>query len=151
MSAQLRDVVGRIIAAGHWKPGDPDIIIVLDAGYDPTRLAWLLRDLPADITGRLRSDRVMRFPAPPLPARPASTGGRRPRHGRKLAFGDPSAWPEPAAMTRTHTSRYGTAEAMVRGRMHQRLAHRDAWEDHEGELPVVEGTLIRLKVDHLPG
>ena len=53
--------------------------------------------------------------------------------------------------TRTETSRYGTAEAMAWGRMHQRLAHRDAWKDHEGELPVVEGTLIRLRVDHLPG
>ena len=53
--------------------------------------------------------------------------------------------------TVTETSRYGTAEAMAWGRMHQRLAHRAAWEDHEGELPVIEGTLIRLQVDHLPG
>jgi hypothetical protein len=150
-AAQLREVVARLTAAGHWREGDPDIIIVLDAGYDPTRLAWLLRDLPADVTGRLRSDRVMHCPAPPLPARPASTGGRRPRHGHKLAFGDPATWPEPAAVTRTQTTRYGAAEAMAWCRMHQRLAHRDAWEDHPGELPVVEGTLIRLKVDHLPG
>jgi len=85
VAAQLRGVIARLIAAGHWKPGDPDIIIVLDAGYDLTRLAWFLDDLPADVTGRLRSDRVMHFPAPPLPARPASTGGRRPRHGRKLS------------------------------------------------------------------
>src|SRR5450756_59379 len=28
---------------------------------------------------------------------------------------------------------------------------RAAWENHDGELPVVEGTLIRLAVDHLPG
>src|SRR5690349_13963559 len=84
-AAQLRDVITRLTAAGHWKPGDPDIIIVLNAGYDLTRLAWLLDGLPADLTGRLRSDRVMHFPAPPLPARPASTGGRRPRHGHKLA------------------------------------------------------------------
>jgi hypothetical protein len=150
-AAQLRDVIARLMAAGRWREGDPDIIIVLDAGYDPARLAWLLADLPADVTGRLRSDRVMHCPAPPRPARPASTGGRRPRHGHKLAFGDPATWPEPAAVTRTETSRYGTAEAMAWGRMHQRLAHRDAWEDHEGELPVVEGTLIRLQVGHLPG
>jgi DDE superfamily endonuclease len=150
-AAQLRGVIMRLIDAGRWREGDPDIIIVLDAGYDPVRLAWLLADLPADVTGRLRSDRVMHCPAPPLPARPASTGGRRPRHGRKLAFGDPRSWPAPAVTTRTETSRYGTAEAMAWGRMHQRLAHRDAWEDHEGELPVVEGTLIRLRVDHLPG
>src|SRR5438045_1904841 len=95
-AAQLRDVVARLIAAGHWREGDPDIIIVLDAGYDLTRLAWLLADLPVDVTGRLRSDRVMYFPAPPRPARPASTGGRRPRHGHKLAFDDPQTWPDPA-------------------------------------------------------
>ena len=52
-----------------------------DAGYDLTRLAWLLADLPADVTGRLRSDRVMYFPAPPRPARPASAGGRRAQAG----------------------------------------------------------------------
>jgi hypothetical protein len=48
--------------------------VVFDAGYDLTRLAWLLRDLPVEITGRLRSDRVMYFPA--RRADPAPTGGR---------------------------------------------------------------------------
>jgi hypothetical protein len=150
-AAQLRDVVTRIIAAGQWKPGDPDILAVFDAGYDLTRLAWLLRDLPVEIAGRLRSDRVMHFPAPALPARPASTGGRRPRHGHKLELDEPQTWPDPAVTTRTDTTRYGTADAMAWGRLHQRLAHRDGWKDHEGELPVIEGTLIRLQVDHLPG
>ena len=150
-AAQLRDVIARLITAGHWKPGDPDIIIVLDAGYDLTRLAYLLDDLPADVTGRLRSDRVMHFPAPPLPARPRSTGGRRPRHGHKLDFSDPATWPEPAVTTVTDTTRYGTATAVAWPRLHQRLEHRGSWQDHDGELPVVEGTLIRLQVDHLPG
>ena len=45
-AAQVRDVVARLIAAGHWRPGDPDIIVVLDSGYDLTRLAWLLDGLP---------------------------------------------------------------------------------------------------------
>ena len=150
-AAQLRDVVTRLIEAGRWKPGDPDIIIVFDAGYDLTRLAWLLDGLPAEVTGRLRSRRTMHFPAPPLPARPPSTGGKRPRHGAELKLHEPRTWPDPAVTTRTETSRYGTAVAVAWGRMHQRLAHRDGWEDHEGELPVIEGTLIRLQVDHLPG
>jgi hypothetical protein len=64
-AAQIREVAERIIAAGHWRDGDPDILVVFDAGYDLTRLAWLLRDLPVEVTGRLRSDRVMYFPAPP--------------------------------------------------------------------------------------
>ena len=36
-------------------------------------------------------------------------------------------------------------------RVHPRLTRRGCWIDHEGELPVIEGTLIRLQVDHLPG
>ena len=36
-------------------------------------------------------------------------------------------------------------------RVHPRLTHRAAWLDHDGDLPVIEGTLIRLTVDHLPG
>jgi hypothetical protein len=63
-AAQVRDVAGRIIAAGHWRGGAPDILAVFDAGYDLTRLARLLRDLPVEVLGRLRSDRVMYFPAP---------------------------------------------------------------------------------------
>jgi hypothetical protein len=150
-AAQIRDVVARLIAAGHWRAGDPDILVVFDSGYDLTRLAWLLADLPVDLTGRLRSDRVMHFPAPPRPARPASTGGRPPRHGAALKLTDTRSWPVPAVTTSTQTTRYGTATAMAWARLHQRLASRGGWEGHDGDLPVIEGTLIRLAVDHLPG
>jgi hypothetical protein len=151
-AAQVRDVAGRLIAAGQWREGSPDILVVFDAGYDLARLAWLLRDLPVEVSGRLRSDRVMYAPAPPQAARQIpGTGGRRPRHGHKLAFGEPATWPEPAAVTVTQTARYGTATAMAWPRMHQRLEHRGSWQDHDGELPLIEGTLIRLSVDHLPG
>ena len=60
-------------------------------------------------------------------------------------------WPEPRVTTRAETTRYGTAAAAAWGRLHQRLTSRAGWEDHDGELPVIEGTLIRLAVDHLPG
>jgi hypothetical protein len=36
-------------------------------------------------------------------------------------------------------------------RIHPRLTTRSAWIDHDGELPIIEGTLTRLQVDHLPG
>ena len=150
-AAQVREVVARIIEAGHWHDGDPDIVVIFDAGYDLTRLAWLLRDLPAEIMGRLRSDRVMHFPAPPRPARPPGTGGRPPRHGAVLKLSDPQTWPAPAVTTITETTRYGTAAAAAWGRLHQRLASRGGWQGHDGELPVIEGTLIRLQVEHLPG
>ena len=43
------------------------------------------------------------------------------------------------------------AAAAAWDRVHPRLTHRAAWLDHDGDLPVIEGTLIRLQVDHLPG
>jgi hypothetical protein len=147
-AAQLRDVVTRIIAAGHWKPGAPDILIVLDSGYDLTRLAWLTDGLSVEIAGRLRSDRVMYFPAPPR--EPGATG-RPPRHGAALRLSEPLTWPDPAVTAVTETTRYGTATATAWGRLHQRLTSRAGWESHQGELPVVEGTLVRLQVDRLPG
>jgi len=147
-AAQVRDVVTRVIAAGHWKPGDPGILVVFDSGYDLTRLAWLLAGLPVEVLGRLRSDRVMYFPAP---AREPGATGRPPRHGAALRLPAPETWPAPASSAVTGT-RYGTAAVMAWGRLHQKLTSRAGWEDHHGELPVVEGTLIRLHVtDHLPG
>ena len=146
-AGQVRDVVARLIAAGHWREGDPAILVIFDAGYDVTRLAYLLADLPVELLGRLRSDRVMLLPAPPRPPGP----GRPRKHGGELALADPGTSPAPQVTTSTITSRYGTAVAAAWQRVHPRLTHRSAWLDHSGDLPVIEGTLIRLQVDHLPG
>ncbi|BDM74745.1 hypothetical protein HEK616_82320 (plasmid) [Streptomyces nigrescens] len=45
-AAQIRAVAERLVAAGQWQSGDPDITIVMDAGYEVTRLAWVLRIFP---------------------------------------------------------------------------------------------------------
>src|SRR5512142_3077993 len=147
-ACQIREVITRLIAAGHWRQGDLPILVIFDAGYDPMRLAHQLTGLPVEILGRLRSDRVLHFP---VPARQPGTDGRPPRHGREFALPDPATWPDPAVTTTTQTTRYGTAVAQAWDRLHPRLTHRSAWLDHDGPLPVIEGTLIRLQVDHLPG
>ena len=147
-AAQVRDVITRLIAAGHWREGDPAILVIFDAGYDPMRLAYRLADLPVEVLGRLRSDRVLHFPEP---ERRPGTRGRPRRHGGEFALADPATWPPPPVTTTTATSRYGTALARAWDRLHPRLTHRSAWLDHDGDLPVIEGTLIRLQVDHLPG
>jgi hypothetical protein len=85
-AAQVRDVVTRLAGAGHWREGDPAILVIFDAGYDVTRLAFLLADLPVQLLGRLRSDRVMQLPAPLR--RPGTTGRPR-KHGGQLALADP--------------------------------------------------------------
>ena len=74
-AAQVRDVVARIIGAGQHRPGDDDILLVFDAGYDLARLSFLLADLPVQVLGRLRSDRVMGRTPPP---RPPGTNGLPP-------------------------------------------------------------------------
>src|SRR5260370_30889782 len=103
-------------------------------------------DLPVDLLGRLRGDRVMQLPAP---ARRPGTMGRPRKHGGRLALADPATWPDPQVTTSTLTSRYGMAVASAWDRVHPRLTHPAAWLDHDGDLPVIEGTLIRLQVHPL--
>jgi hypothetical protein len=147
-ATQLRQTVGRLIAAGQWRPGDPDILIMCDTGYDTARLAFVLADLPVLLVGRIRADRVLRLPTPP---RVAGTNGRPRKHGGEFALADPATWPAPAQATTTETTRYGTAQATAWDRLHPRLTRRTCWIDHHGDLPVIEGTLIRLQVQRLPG
>jgi hypothetical protein len=75
-------VVTRLIEAGHWREGDPGILVIFDAGYGVPRLACQLSDLPVELLGRLRSDRVLQLPAPPR--RPGNTDQPR-KHGGELA------------------------------------------------------------------
>jgi hypothetical protein len=133
-AAQLREVAERLIAAGHWKDGDPLILLLFDAGYELARLAYLLRDLPVEVCGRIRSNRVMYGPG-----------------GERLALKEPETHPEPAVTAVTETERYGTARALAWERQHQKLSRQGGWKDCEGDLPVIEGTLVCLRVERLPG
>ena len=135
-ATQVRDVIARLTGTGHWREGDPAILVIFDAGYDVTRLSFLLADLPAQVLGRLRSDRVMQLPAPP---RQPHTTGRPRKHGGELALANPATWPSPQVTTSTPTARYGTAVTAAWDRVHSRLTHRPAWLDHDGPLPVIEG------------
>jgi hypothetical protein len=145
-AVQVRDVVTRLIEAGHWRVGDPDIWLVVDAGYDAARLAWLLRELPVQVLARMRSDRVLRRPAP---VRLPGTPGRPLRHGSEFLFADPASWGEPDVTTTTQTRLYGTATARAWYRLHPKLTRRAAWADCP-VLPILHGTVIRLDVTRLP-
>jgi hypothetical protein len=97
---QMRELVERLVAAGQRTDGDPEILIVVDAGYDVPRLAFLLKDLPVQVLGRMRLDRVPRRAVPP---REPGFRGRPPRHGGEFVFGDPATWNTPDARTVTET------------------------------------------------
>ena len=147
-AAQVRDIVDRLRAAGQWSSGDPEILVVFDAGYDMSRLTFLLADLPVDLLGRVRSDRVFRSHSP---VHAPHTGGRPAKHGAKFKLSNPATHPEPTTQTTTDTTHYGTARASAWNRLHPRLTRRAAWKPHEGPLPIIECSIIRLRVDRLPG
>jgi hypothetical protein len=147
-AAQLREAAGRLAAAGAWRDGDPDIIVVLDAGYDVIRLAWLLADLPLVVCARLRSNRV--FYGPPPPKAPGLVG--RPReHGDPVRFADPATWAGPSVAGAAQTARYGTVQVAAWDRVHVKLAKLGGWARHPGKIPCIEGTLIQLRPARLPG
>lgn len=95
----------------------------------------------------MRSDRVLRRTVPP---RLPHTQGRPPRHGGEFVFGQPDTWGTPDTETVTGTRLYGTARARSWDRLHPKLTHRSSWAAADGTLPIVEGTVIRLDIDHLP-
>ncbi|MFE4874300.1 NF041680 family putative transposase [Streptomyces sp. NPDC056682] len=147
-TSQIRGVVERLIEAGQWREGDRDILVVMDAGYDAPRIAHLLAGLPVEILGRMRSDRVLRRSTPPRVYDPK--GGRPPKHGGEFVFGDEATWGTEQAVTVTDTRLYGKAVVRAWDRLHPRLTRRAAWLEHDGPLPLIEGTVIRLTVEKLP-
>jgi hypothetical protein len=146
-AAQIRDVIDRLRQAGQWVDGDAPVLIVTDSGYDIVRLAWLLADLPVHLLGRVRADRV--FYAPP--GAPHPNGGRPRRHAHPLKLSDPHTWPQPDTTHTGSSDRYGNVVVHAYSRRHQRLTRRGGWDQHTGRLPTVEGTLIQVQVDRLPG
>jgi hypothetical protein len=141
-AAQLREVAGRLIAAGHWKPGDPDMLVALDSGYNPARLAYLLAGLPVQLVARVRANRVFRRAVPPhVPGTP----GRPSRHGPQVRCADPAARDGADATADAASPRYGPLEVSTWHRVHPKLDRRSGgWQDHPGQLPLIEGTLIRV-------
>jgi hypothetical protein len=145
---QLRTVITTLIEAGHRGQGDPLIVVVADAGYDVARLAYLLADLPVLMVARVRSDRVYRSQAAPDPL---GKTGRPTKHGPKFYLGEKETRPEPDIAAQASTHRYGRADIQAWHRLHPALTHRSGWIGHDGELPILSGTVIRLEVEYLPG
>lgn len=147
-AGQIRDLCDRLGEAGQLRDGDPPVLFVLDAGYDLVRLSWLVRDLPIQLLGRIRANRVMYTPPGP---RRGQRPGRQPRHGHAFTFTDPGTWPTPGRESTSRHERFGGVRARAWGRLHPKLERRGSWKTHPGPLPNVEATIIYVAVDHLPG
>ena len=144
-AAQVRQVVTALISAGHWRPGDPDILIVADAGYDAPRLAY-----PAGRpAGRgAGPDALGPGPSPrgPSPAAAAPGRGRR-RHGGGVRLRRPGHLGRPAGCHQRPHPPLRHSDRPVLGPAAPAADPPPAWLDHDGPLPVIEGTVIRLAVD----
>jgi hypothetical protein len=146
-AGQIRDLIRRLRDAGQLRDGDPKLLVVLDAGYDVIRLAHLLGDHPVELLGRLRSDRVFHAPAAPRRDGP----GRPSRHGTMTKLADPTSHPTPDATCQGVHPRFGAYTLNAYGHLHPRLGRRGGWAAHPGPLPTIEGTVIGVKVQRLPG
>ena len=139
------DQVRRLVAL---LPADGDgAMFVFDAGYDPIALGYELDATRTQVLCRIRDDRVFHHEPPPRPNRPPSTGGRPPRHGHRFKCSDASTWTEPADRLVAADPRYGTVTAW--NGLHPKLWRRGHWTDHDTP-PIVNGTVIRVDVEHLP-
>jgi DDE superfamily endonuclease len=140
---QVRRLVERLSADGDIP------LFVFDAGYDPIAIGHGLADTRAQVLVRIRDDRVFHADPPSRPNRPAGTGGRPPRHGRRFKLSDPKTTPQPDAELRIHDPRYGTVRVRAWHNLHPRLSGRGRWRN-EQVLPIVRGSVIRVDVEHLP-
>src|SRR5450755_1315855 len=64
---------------------------------------------------------------------------------------DRATWHRPDQDRDGSHDRYGRAHARAWARLHPKLERRGAWAGHDDPLPVVEGTVILLTVERLPG
>ena len=125
-------------------------LFVFDAGYDPIGIGHGLKDVSAQVLVRIREDRVFYADAPPRPNRPYSTGGRPPRHGRRMKCSEEKTHPRPDAELCTEDARYGKVRVRAWHGLHPRLSGRGRWGKGEGAPPIVRGSVIRVDVEHLP-
>lgn len=127
-------------------------LFVFDAGYDLLHLTQELKGENVQLVVRIRSDRRF-FTRPPrsdlgreLPRPPE--GGRPPLHGAALKCPDTSSWPDPDYLYRSEHPRYGRLEARAWSRLHPKQYR---YYNRDGSMAIVEGTVIRVDVERLPG
>jgi len=146
---QIAGVLGRLERAGALH-GRPASVVALDAGYDPTRISYLVEQggLAVQVLGRVRGNRVY-YTAPA--DRIAGQVGRSRRHGVRFALDEPSTLPPADERLAASSPRYGAVAVAAWHGLHQKLARQGGWATFTGQLPTVAGTLIRIKVERLPG
>ena len=146
---QVKNLLRRLEAAGAGRDGAP--LVIMDAGYSAAALTAALAGQDVHLLIRLASGSVLY--ADPI-TWPGKTG-RPGKHGIPVTcHNDPDdANPEPdESLTLPGTPLYGTVRVDAWHGVHP-LIHGDrGWfaDNWDGELPVLRGTVLRVRVEHLP-
>ncbi len=145
---QVRNLLRRLHAAGHDGRGAP--LVIMDAGYSAAALTAAMAGQPVHLLIRLASGSV--FYADPVTW--PGKKGRPGKHGMPVTcHNDPGqASPEPdETLTLPDTPRYGTVRVSAWHQVHP-LIHGDRgyFAGWDSELPVLRGTVLRVRVEHLP-
>ena len=119
---------------------------VFDAEYDLMALSHHHAGR-VHVVGRLRSNQV--FHAEPPPPAPG-TRGRRRRHGDKIALNKPDTLTTPDRVATVDSPRYGRVRLSAWDARHRRLVRDGYWTGHDGPLPIVTGTVLRVEIQRLP-
>jgi hypothetical protein len=145
---QVQNLLRRLHAAGHGGRGAP--LVILDAGYSAAALTAALAGQPVHLLIRLPSGSV--FYADPVTW--PGKNGRPGKHGMAVtcAAEPGQANPEPdESLVLPDTPLYGTVRVGAWHQVHP-LIHGDrGWfADWDGKLPVLRGTVLRVRVERLP-
>lgn len=145
LTAVTSAAIGRVISGLERAGRDETAGFVFDSEYDLMALSHQWAD-QAHIVGRLRANQA--FHADPAPR---SGRGRPRRHGPKIKLNDPATLGGPDRTEVIDSRRYGKVRLSARGQLHRRLQREGYWAGHEGLLPIITGTVIRVEIEHLPG
>src|ERR1035437_1971010 len=146
--AQIRDLRDGLGAAGRGKPGGPPPLICLDSGNSSTAITHALEGRDVQLVIRLKSNRSFR--GRPEPRQKGQRGPAQ-RHGERLELKNGGQRPAPVLHLVRQSDRYGQMQITAWRHMHQELDRSGPFKDwpKDQDLPVVEGTVVRMKVERL--
>jgi hypothetical protein len=154
--AQIERVCAGMAALGRGETvGGETVGFVFDAEYDLMALSHAVTGHAvagrAHIVGRLRSNQVFRADPDPDPGPGPGSRGRPRRHGAAIKLNDPATLTAPDRTAEIYSPRYGRVRLSAWDRRHRKLRREGYWADHDGPLPIVVGSVIRVEVERLSG
>ena len=140
------DHIARVCAVDGATRADPSLFL-LDSGYPAARITHLLRErgIPADVLARLATSQTMWTRPEHRAAHPL--GGRPRRHGFRLALREPDLTPHAAISGPVDI--YGIVTVRAWHQVHPKLTRASRGFQDQPTLPIVEGSVLLARVQHL--